>query len=193
MRTMVLASMVAVGVLGVAACADPEATTGGEGPAEVAGTTSPPAPSEAEAATTAAAAAEDVAGTTAAAADACILVDATDAERILGAPAEIDDSGIGGFNETSSCAWITADEALLVVTLFEGQQFYAEGLPGSEPLDVGDRGHIHVEPTLGGVELQVVSGNWVLGLAVTPFGVVDVDGLPANTTEVARQAVDRLP
>jgi hypothetical protein len=127
--------------------------------------------------------------------DACVLVDASDAASVLGSPAVVDATPAGGFGETSSCAWITDSDALLVVTVFEGRMFYggSAGLPGAEDLEVGDEGYIGVDPTFGGVDLQVVKGEWVLGLSAAPFGVGDVEGLPASMTRVAQQAVDRLP
>ena len=126
--------------------------------------------------------------------DACVLVDASDAARVLGSPAIVESTPAGGFGEASSCAWITESEALLVVSVFEGRQFYGgDGLPGTEVLEVGDQGYIGVDPTFGGVNLQVVKGEWVLSLSTAPFGVVDVEGLPAAMTIVARQAADRLP
>ena len=126
--------------------------------------------------------------------DACVLVDADDAANVLGSPATVDATPATGFGEASSCAWITDSEALLVVSVFEGRQFYGGGsLPGAEALDVGDEGYIAVNPTFGGVDLQVVKGEWVLSLAAAPFGVVDVGGLPAVMTVTAQQAVDRLP
>ena len=127
--------------------------------------------------------------------NACVLVDASDAARVLGSPAVVDTTPAGGFGEASSCAWITESEALLVVTVFEGRMFYggSAGLPGAEALEVGDDGYIGVEPTFGGVNLQVVKGEWVLSLSAAPFGVVDVEGLRAAMTSVAEQAVDRLP
>ena len=114
---------------------------------------------------------------------------------MLGSPAVVDSTPAGGFGEASSCAWITDSEALLVVTVFEGRVFYGgrAGLPGAEGLEVGDEGYIGVDPTFGGVNLQVVKGEWVLSLSTAPFGVVDVEGLPAAMTFVAQQAVDRLP
>ena len=60
------------------------------------------------------------------------------------------------------CAWSTESEALLVVTVFEGRQFHGGGLPGAEALEVGDQGYIAVEPNFGGVDLQVVKGEWVV-------------------------------
>ena len=127
--------------------------------------------------------------------DACVLVDASDAASVLGSPAVVDTTPAGGFGETSSCAWITDSEALLIVTVFEGRMFYggSAGLPGAEGLEVGDEGYIGVDPTFGGVNLQVVKGEWVLSLSTAPFGVGDVEGLPASMTRVAQQAVDRLP
>ena len=127
--------------------------------------------------------------------DACVLVDANDAASVLGSPASVDTTPAGGFGEASSCAWITDSEALLVVTVFEGRVFYggSAGLPGAEGLEVGDKGYIGVDPTFGGVNLQVVKGEWVLSLSTAPFGVVDVEGLSGAMTIVAQQAVDRLP
>ena len=126
--------------------------------------------------------------------DACVLVDANDAARVLGSPAVVDTTAAGGFGETSLCAWVTASDALLVVTVFEGRMFYGgDGLPGTQVLEVGDQGYIGVDPTFGGVNLQVVKGEWVLSLSTAPFGVGDVEGLPASLTRVAQQAVDRLP
>ena len=127
--------------------------------------------------------------------DACVLVDASDAASVLGSPAVVDDTPIGGFGEASSCAWITDSDALLVVTVFEGRMFYggSAGLPGAEDLEVGDEGYIGVDSTFGGVNLQVVKGEWVLSLSAAPFGVGDVEGLPASLTRVAQQAVERLP
>ena len=71
--------------------------------------------------------------------NACVLVDASDAARVLGSPAVVDTTPAGGFGEASSCAWITESEALLVVTVFEGRMFYggSAGLPGAEALEVG--------------------------------------------------------
>ena len=125
--------------------------------------------------------------------NACVLVDASDAARVLGSPAVVDTTPAGGFGEASSCAWITESEALLVVTVFEGRMFYggSAGLPGAEALEVGDDGYIGVDPTFGGVNLQVVKGEWVLSLSAAPFGVVDVEGLRAAMTSVAEQAVVR--
>ncbi len=126
--------------------------------------------------------------------DACVLVDASDAASVLGSPATVDATPAVGFGAASSCVWITESEALLVVSVFEGREFYGSyALAGTEALEVGDQGYIAVEPTLGGVDLQVVKGEWVLSLAATPFGVVDVEGLPAAMTNVAQQAVGRLP
>ena len=126
--------------------------------------------------------------------DACVLVDADDAASVLGSPAQIDTTSIAGFGETSVCAWITESDALLVVTLFEGRQFYGGDLLGDgDAIDFGDEGYIVVEPTFGGVSLDVVKGDWVLGLSAAPFGIVDVEGLPAAMMAVARQATDRLP
>ena len=67
------------------------------------------------------------------------------------------------------------------------------GLPGTEALEVSDEGYIGVDPTFGGVNLQVVKGEWVLSLSAAPFGVGNVEGLPASMTRVAQQAVERLP
>ena len=126
--------------------------------------------------------------------DACVLVDASDAASVLGSPATVDATPAVGFGAASTCVWITESEALLVVSVFEGREFYGgEGLPGTEVLEVGDQGYIAVEPTFGGVDLQVVKGEWVLSLATAPFGVVDIEGLPAAMTIVAQQAADRLP
>lgn len=126
--------------------------------------------------------------------DACVLVDADDAASILGSPAEVDTTPAGSFGETSSCAWITESEALLFVSLFEGSEFYGgDGVPGAEALALGDVGYIVVEPNFGGVDLQVVKGDWVLSLTVTPFGVADTAGLPEAMTAVTQRAVDRLP
>ena len=126
--------------------------------------------------------------------DACFLVDANDAASVLGSPAVIDTTPAGGFGAASSCVWITESDALLIVSVFEGRQFYGgDGLSGSKVLEVGDQGYIAVEPTFGGVDLQVVKGEWVLSLSVTPFGVLDIEGLPAAMTIVAQQAADRLP
>ncbi len=127
--------------------------------------------------------------------DACVLVDASDAAGVLGSPATVDATPAVGFGAASSCAWITESGALLVVTIFEGRMFYGggDGLPGAEALEVGDQGYIGVEPTFGGVNLQVLKGEWVLSLSAAPFGVVDVEGLPAAMTNVAQQAVGRLP
>ena len=80
------------------------------------------------------------------------------------------------------------------MSVFEGREFYGgDARPGTDVLATGDQGYIAVEPTLGGVELQVVKDEWVLGLSATPFGVVDIEGLPAAMTILAQQAVDRLP
>ena len=126
--------------------------------------------------------------------DACVLVDASDAAIVLGSTTIVDTTPAAGFGQTSSCWWITESEALLSVSVFEGREFYGGGgVPGAEVLEVGDQGYITVEPNFGGVELQVVKGEWVLSLATTPFGVVDVEGLPAAMTIVAQQAIDRLP
>ena len=126
--------------------------------------------------------------------DACVLVDADDAASVLGSPAVADTTPAASFGETSSCVWTTESEALLVVSVFEGREFYSgDGLLGAEALAVGDTGYIVVEPNLGGVDLQVVNGDWVLSLTVTPFGVADTDGLPETMTDVARRAIDRLP
>ena len=122
------------------------------------------------------------------------VVDADDAARILGAPATVDTTPSPSFGETSVCAWLTGSDALLVVSLFEGRQFYGgNDLPGSEALALGDEGYIGVEPTFGGVNLQVIKGEWVLSMSAAPFAIVDVEGLPANMTAVAQQALDRLP
>lgn len=125
--------------------------------------------------------------------DACVLVNASDAADVLGSSASVDPTPAGGFGEASSCVWTTESEALLVVSVFKGRAFYGGGLPGAEALGVGDEGHIAVEPNFGGVNLQVVQGEWVVSLAVAPFGVVDIEGLPAAMTVLAQQAVDRLP
>ncbi len=126
--------------------------------------------------------------------DACVLVDARDAASVLGSPAIVDTPPAGGFGEASSCVRITESEASLVVSVFEGREFYGgDGLPGTEVLEVGDQGYIAVEPTFGGVNLQVVKGEWVLSLSTVPFGVVDIEGLPAAMTIVAQRAADRLP
>ncbi|MCP5031993.1 MAG: hypothetical protein GY939_09340 [Actinomycetia bacterium] len=126
--------------------------------------------------------------------DACVLVDAADAERILGAPATVDTTPAGGFGETSACSWVTESDALLVVTVFEGRQFYGGGeSPGAEPLDFGDEGYIVVEETFGGVDLQVVEDDWLVTLSAAPFGIVDVPALPATMTAAAQMALDRLP
>jgi hypothetical protein len=126
--------------------------------------------------------------------DACVLVDADDAESVLGSPAVADTTPAASFGETSSCVWNTESEALMVVSVFEGREFYSgDGFPGSEALAVGDAGYIAVEPNFGGVDLQVVKGDWVLSLTVTPFGVADVEGLPETMTAAAERAVDRLP
>lgn len=80
------------------------------------------------------------------------------------------------------------------MSVFEGREFYGgDARPGTDVLAAGDQGYIAVEPTLGGVELQVVKDEWVLSLSATPFGVVDIEGLPAAMTILAQQAVDRLP
>lgn len=55
--------------------------------------------------------------------DACVLVNASDAASVLGSPAVVDATPAGGFGETSSCAWVTDSDALLVVTVFEGRMF----------------------------------------------------------------------
>ena len=125
--------------------------------------------------------------------DACVLVDASDAAGVLGSPASVDPTPAGGFGEASTCVWTTESEALLVASVFKGRAFYSGGLPGAEVLEVGDQGYIAVAPNFGGVNLQVVKGEWVVTLAVAPFGVVDIEGLPAAMTMVAQQAVDRLP
>ena len=126
--------------------------------------------------------------------DACVLVDASDAASVLGSPAVVDATPAGGFGAASSCVWVTASEALLIVSVFEGREFYGgDARPGTAVLDAGDQGYIAVEPTMGGVELQVVKDEWVVSLSATPFGVVDIEGLPAAMTILAQQAVDRLP
>ena len=126
--------------------------------------------------------------------DACVLVDAEDAVGILGSPAVVDTTPIAGFGEVSVCAWITESDALLVVSVFAGREFYGgETVTGAEALDAGDEGYIGVDPAFGGVNLQVVKGEWVVSLSAAPFGVVDVEGLPAAMSRAAQQAVDRLP
>ena len=144
---------------------------------------------------TAASAGSDLsAATTLPEVDACVLVDASDAARVRGSPAIVDTTPAAGFGAASSWAWITESEALLVVSLFKGRAFYGgDGRPGTEALKVGDEGYIAVEPTFGGVDLQMVKGDWVLSLSTTPFGVVDIEGLAAAMTAAARQAADRLP
>ena len=131
-----------------------------------------------------------VSGTTV---DACDLVNADDAAGILGSPAVVDTTPSPSFGETSVCAWVTESDALLVVSLFEGREYFSGGLSGAEPLDVGDEGYIGIEPTFGGVDIQVLAGEWVLSLSAAPFAIVDVEGLPASMTAAAQQAVDRLP
>ena len=126
--------------------------------------------------------------------DACDLVNADDAAGILGSPAVVDTTPSPNFGETSVCAWVTGSNALLVVSLFEGREYYSGGgLSGAEPLDVGDEGYIGIDPTFGGVDIQVLAGEWVLSLSAAPFAIVDVEGLPASMTAAAQQAVDRLP
>ena len=126
--------------------------------------------------------------------DACRLVDANAAATILGAPAHVDNAGIGGFGETSLCGWVTDTDALLVVSVFDGAHYYGGGLmPGAEPLDFGDDGYITVEPNFGGVDMQVVEGNWVVSLSAAPFGIADVDSLPDSMKQAASDAVDTLP
>ena len=172
------------------------AACGGDGEAATTlATTPPPTTTAAQATTTV-----ELSGTsetteaTGSDVDACVLVDADDAASVLGSPAQIDTTSIAGLGETSVCAWITESDALLVVTLFEGRQFYGGDLRGDgDAIDFGDEGYIVVEPTFGGVGLDVVKGDWVLGLSAAPFGIVDVEGLPAAMMAVARQATDRLP
>lgn len=126
--------------------------------------------------------------------DACVLVDATDAASILGSEATVDTTPAANFGEVSFCAWITGSDALLTVSVFEGRQFYGgDDGTGAEPLNVGDEGFIGVEPTFGGVVIQFLQDDWVVTLSATPFGVVDVEGLPAAMTRVAQQVADQLP
>ena len=126
--------------------------------------------------------------------DACVLVDASDAARVLGSPASADTTSSTGFGAASTCVWTSESDALLIVSVFQGREFYGgDGRSGTEVLEVGDQGYIAVEPTLGGVELQVVKDDWVLSLSTPPFGVVDVGGLPAAMTFAVQQAADRLP
>ena len=158
-----------------------------------------PTPTATTATTTASATSPTVGDTTTTATprpdvDACVLVDASDAASVLGSEATADTTPVPDFGQVSICAWITESEALLVVSVFEGRQFYGgDGFPGAEPLDVGDEGFIAVEPGFGGVALQFLKGDWVVDLAAAPFGVVDVEGLPVAMTRAAQQAADRLP
>ncbi len=126
--------------------------------------------------------------------DACVLVDAVDAESVLGALATMDTAPAAGFGATSICSWVTEDLALLVVSVFEGLQFYGgDVFPGGESLDFGDDGYIAIEPNFGGVDIQVVKDTWVVSLSAAPFAIADVEGLPVAMTVIAQQAIDRLP
>ncbi len=199
-RSMRSVLLVAALVLIVAGCGD-AGTTPTDVPATTAAPTAVPA-------TTAATTATPVgttttlpvdAGTTATTTarpevDACVLVDAADAASILGAPASVDATPGPSFGEVSTCAWVTVGDALLVVTVFEGRQFYGGGtFPDAEPLGVGDEGYIGVDAQFGGVNLQFVQDQWVIGLSAAPFGIADVPGLPAAMTAAAQQAASRLP
>jgi len=183
-RGLILAMIIAVG-----ACTngtETSITTASEGPAESSAPT-PTTPLASEVPTTSP-------PTDNTEVDACVLVDAADAESVLGAPATMDPAPVEGFGATSICSWETEDLALLVVSVFEGLQFYGgDVFSGGEPLDFGDDGYIGVDPNFGGVDMQVVKDMWVVSLSAAPFAIADVEGLPAAMTLIAQQAINRLP
>ncbi len=125
--------------------------------------------------------------------DACELVGADAATDILGDGAFVDTSEGETFGATSICTWVTPADALLVVSVFEGRQFYSDVIPGAEPIAIGDEANITVEPTFGGVVIQFIKGDFVVSLSAVPFGVADVGGLPDAMTDAALAAAARLP
>jgi hypothetical protein len=125
--------------------------------------------------------------------DACDLVDVDAANKILGEGAVMDLVG-ETFGATSVCAWVTPANALLVVTVFEGRQFYDSiATPGSQPIEIGDEATITIEENFGGVGIQFIDGDFVVSLTAAPFGVEDVEGLPDAMTDAAADAANRLP
>ena len=126
--------------------------------------------------------------------DACDLVDADAATEILGEGAVVDPFVGDTFGATSVCTWVTPADALLVVTVFEGRQFYDSiATPGSQPIEIGDEATITIEENFGGVGIQFIDGDFVVSLTAAPFGVEDVEGLPDAMTDAAGNAADRLP
>jgi hypothetical protein len=118
--------------------------------------------------------------------DLCEIITASDAETVLGEPAEADPEREAP-GAVGQCVWdaVAADSfAQLQFRIYDGGSYYSEPADGAEPLAVGDPGYIRVDDEFGVIDIQFVTNG---SLVVTLFAS-DM----AGPTEDARSSMEEL-
>lgn len=132
----------------------------------------------------------------------CALVTKDDAEALFGGPAIQSEDDVGVIQlALTGCIWEwNGDDGLsfqlLQLQVYDGPQFYGEEIyPDVEPLDVGDRGFISIDPQLDTVTVQFVSGGTTVAIDLSGFGAQspDVATMADEMRALARTVHERLP
>jgi len=134
--------------------------------------------------------------------DGCDLVTKAEAEALFGGPAVQSEDDVGLIPVAiTNCIWEwDGDDGLsfqlLMVQVAKGPQFYGEEIyPEAEPLDLGDRGFISIEPLFNAVTVQFISGGNTIIIDLSAFGAQspDVTTMGDEMRALARTVHDRLP
>jgi hypothetical protein len=115
--------------------------------------------------------------------DACQIVTQADASTIFGEQATEDQgTPIADPNLLGDCLWTWDTETenqLIQFRIWNGEQYYGEPAPDSQPLDIGDKANIRVNE-IAGVDIEWVQDGKTVSLSYSNIG----QGLPDPASKV---------